>query len=346
MLAGNTVTGFAHGEAAMQKSCSSLLWLGIVALFAQSPPPNPVIRVPARLVTVPTLVFSKNGHLISGLQKNDFRVFDNGQMQATALDTASAPVSVVLAIQQNRDVRDYVPFIRKAGATIETLLLGESSESAVIAYGDDLTTLKPFESGDLQSALREFPPAGRRVRLIDAGMRGIALLRERPAARTRVLIFIGQSMDSGSESVLSPLKEQAERENVAVYALALPEFGKAFVSDTFSLQAAPSGQRGGFQAGVDLGNLVSVLGRKSKMDAATDPFSLLTTATGGTQIHFRKQNEFENAIASIGEALRSAYVLSFAPGSTEAGYHAIKVEVDVAGAKTYSRAGYWLGPNF
>ena len=345
MLTGDTVTGFAQ-DAAMQKTCLSLLWLGIATLSAQSSPPNPVIRVPARLVTVPTLVFSKDGHLIPGLQKTDFRVFDNGQVQATALDTAYAPVSVVLAIQQNRDVRDYVPFIRKAGAAIETLLLGESSEAAVIGYSDDLTTLKAFETGDVQSALRDLPAGGKRARMIDAGMRAIALLQARPRARTRILILIGQSMDSGSESMLSTLKEQAERENVAIYALALPEFGKAFVSDTFSLQAAPSGQRGGFQAGVDLGNLVSVLGRKSKMNAATDPFSVLTTATGGTQIHFRKQNEFEHAIAAIGEALRSAYVLSFAPGSTETGYHAIKVEVDVRGAKTYSRAGYWLGPNF
>ena len=37
------------------------------------------------------------------------------------------------------------------------------------------------------------------------------------------------------------------------------------------------------------------------------------------------------------------YLLSYYAGSAEPGYHALKVEVDVPGAKVYSRPGYWLG---
>jgi hypothetical protein len=50
------------------------------------------IRVPVRLVSVPTLVFSSNGQLVPGLQATDFRVYDNGRLQKAALDTVSAPV--------------------------------------------------------------------------------------------------------------------------------------------------------------------------------------------------------------------------------------------------------------
>jgi hypothetical protein len=39
----------------------------------------PTIRVPVRLVTLPTLVFSKEGRLITGLQRGDFHVYDNGR---------------------------------------------------------------------------------------------------------------------------------------------------------------------------------------------------------------------------------------------------------------------------
>jgi len=67
------------------------------------------------------------------------------------------------------------------------------------------------------------------------------------------------------------LKEQAERENVAIYALALPEFGKAFVSDTFSLQGVSRAEKGGFKGGVDLGNLVAVLRRSSHAEKHADP---------------------------------------------------------------------------
>jgi VWFA-related protein len=318
---------------------------GIVTLLAQTSDSRATIRVPVRLVTVPTLVLSKQGRPLPGLQTTDFRVFDNGNLQTALLDTASAPVSAVIAIQASRDVRAYVPFIRKVGSAVETLLAGESGEVAVLMYNDDLRAAKTFETEDMRSGLRAVPAEGRHARMIDAGVRAIAMLKRRPVSRTRILLFIGQSIDSGSESSLASLAEQAEREDVTVYALKLPEFGAAFVSDTFSLGSAPTGQRGGFQAGVDLGNLITVMGRQKKVEEATDPFSVLTAATGGTQIPFRKQSELENAVAGIGTQLRSAYLLSFSPNSTETGFHTIKVEVDVPGAMIHARAGYWLEAN-
>ena len=48
----------------------------------------------------------------------------------------------------------------------------------------------------------------------------------------------------------------------------------------------------------------------------------------------------EDGISLIGVELRSAYVLSYAPTSREHGYHTIRVEVAVPGAKVYARPGY------
>jgi VWFA-related protein len=313
---------------------------GFVALLAAQQ--MPTIRVPVRVVTVPTLVFSTESRLIPGLQGSDFRVFDNGRLQTAVLDQVSTPVSIAIAVQVNQDVRQYVPFIAKVGSAVEALLIGESGEAVVIAYNGDVTVVKPFDKGDVQSTLRKLPASGRQARMIDAGVRGVALLKERPRSRARVLLFIGQPMDSGSESSLASLRTLAERENVCIHALTLPEFGKAFVSDTFSLQGVSGGEKGGFKAGVDLGKLIAVLGRSGNAEKGADPFSILTAATGGTQLHFRKQSEMEDAIATIGVELRSAYLLSYSASSTEIGYHTINVEVAVPGAKAYARPGYWL----
>jgi VWFA-related protein len=313
-------------------------------MFGQTPQ-MPTIRVPVRLVTLPTLVFSKEGRLITGLQSGDFRVFDNGRRQRVTLDSASAPPSVVLAIQVNQDVRTYVPFIARAGSVVDTLLTGESGETAVIIYGDGVAVVKPFATGDVQSTLKNLAADGAKARMIDAGLRAVTLLRERPGSRARVLLFIGQPLDIGSESPLSALKEQTEREEVAVYALALPEFGKAFVSDTFSLQGVSRNEKGGFKGGVDLGNLVAVLRRSSHAEKHDDPFSILTAATGGTELHFRKQKELEDAIATIGLELRSAYLLSYYADAAESGYHTVKIEVDRSGARSFARPGYWLSTN-
>jgi VWFA-related protein len=309
-----------------------LIALGIAAaLGAQQ---MPTIRVPVRLVTVPTLVFSRNNRLIPGLQASDFRVFDNGRLQTVTLDTAARQVSVALAVQVNQDVRQYVPFIAKAGTAVETLLVGDGAEAAVIAYNGDVTVTKAFGERDLQSTLRRISAGGRQARMIDAGVRAIELLKKRPAARARVLIFVGQPQDNGSESTLAAMQLQAERENVSIYALALPLFNKAFVSDTFSLRGLPR-EGGGFEAGVDLGKLGHALGR-------SDAFQTLTAATGGSQLPFRQQREFEKAIGAMGVELRSAYLLSYYPDAADFGYHSIRVEVAVPGAKARARPGYRL----
>ena len=78
---------------------STLLAFGIPPLFGQNS--SPTIRTSVRLVTVPTLVFSKEGKLIPGLDANNFRVFDNGRQVRITLDTFSVPVSVVVAVQTN-----------------------------------------------------------------------------------------------------------------------------------------------------------------------------------------------------------------------------------------------------
>jgi VWFA-related protein len=304
---------------------------------------EPSFRVPSRLVTAPTLVFSSDDRLIFGLERNDFRVFDNGRAQRAALDTEAAPISLVLAVQANQDVRHYLRFIAKVGSAVEALLVGANGEAAVITYGADVRVIKPFESGDVQLSLRPLAGSGRQARAIDAGMRAVAMLKERSKRRGKVLLFVGQPMDSGSESKVAALREEAERENVSVYALVLPEVGKAFVSDTFSLEGlSSSADRGGFKAGVDLGRLVPVLTRTAQAEQATDPFSILTVATGGTQFHFRAQRELEDGIALIGVELRSAYVLSYAPSPADSGYHTIRVDVGVPGAKVHSRPGYWM----
>jgi VWFA-related protein len=320
----------------------SVLAFGLAALLGAQQ--IPTIRVPVRLVTLPTLVFSSQSRILNGLQLSDFRVLDNGRPQTVTLNTSAAPVSIAIAIQRNQDVRAYLPFIARAGSALDALLVGESGEAAVLTYNDEVTVAKPFDSGDIQIALRTISASGRPARTIDAGMRALNLLATRPASRTRILLFVGQPMDSGSESALASLVEDSEKENVAVYALTLPEVGKAFVSDTFSLQGLSSrADRGGFKAGVDAAKLVSVLDRSSSAAMRADPFSALTAATGGTQLHFRKQSQLEDAIAAIGVELRSAYLLSYYPNSQEFGYHTLKIEVDVPGAKVYARPGYWLG---
>jgi VWFA-related protein len=279
------------------------MWPGIVVLgallLAQDPP---VIRVPVRLVAVPTLVFSKENHLIPGLKKSDFRILDNGIPQKIDLDILDAPVSVAIAIQANQDVHATIPFIAKVGSVMEAHLVGATGRAAVIAYNGETKVLKPFGSGDVRWAFRAIKASGLEARAIDAGMQAIAMLKERPRTQARVLLFIGQPVDRGSEASWAALQQEADLENVSIYAL-------------------------------------------NSSDVKADPLSAVIAATGGTELHFHRQPELENAIGALGVELRSAYLLSYHPNSSDAGPHTISVEVTVPGARTHARPGYMVSPN-
>ena len=310
------------------------------AVFAQPVPP---IKVPVRLVTLPTLVFSADGSLLNNLQSGNFQISDNGHPQTFKLDTEAPPFSLVIAVQASQSARAYLPFIAKVGSTLDNSLLGETGEAAVLSYDNDVDTLKPFGGGDTQSAIRRMKEGGEQARLIDAGLRAIDLLKSRPASREKLLIFIGQPFDSGSHAKFEALAEAALKENVTVFTFALPLFGKSFISDTFTLQGLGSqGSKGGYVATVELTKLGPALKRISATAAKADPFAILTTQTGGMEIHFRKQKELENGIIAMGGALHTTYTLSYSPDPLTTGQHTVLVTTNIPGATTHHRTAYDL----
>jgi VWFA-related protein len=313
----------------------------LVAILAAQ---EPAFRLPVRLVSAPALVFSGDNRLLPNLQPPDFELLDNGHPQAFSLNATPAPVSLVLAIQVNRDVRSYVPFLAKTGSAVDALLVGETGESAVLTYADEVRVVKEFGERDVQTALRGIAAGGRSSRMLDAGARAAGMLAQRDRRRMRVLLFIGQPGDTGSESDVASLRQSLEKEGIAVFALALPLAGRAFVSDTFSLNGVTFAERGGFRAGTDFGKLVSVLHQGASAAAAGDPFALLTAATGGTQLHFRTQRQLEDGLGDVGVQLRSGYTLTYYPRPADTGYHTIGIKVNVPGAKVHARPGYWLSP--
>lgn len=321
---------------AARLACALMLIAAARSLASQEPP---VIRVPVKLVIAPTLVFSSKGRLIQGLEARDFRLFDNNRPQRINLDALVEAPAVVVAVQTNQDLRDDLPFIARVGSVMDSLLLGENGKAAVLSYGDEVNIVAPFDTGDVQSSLRKLSISGEHAHMLDAGMLAIQMLKTQPAARARVLLFVGQSFDRGSTASLRNLRLQAQAAGVAIYSLTLPVVGKKFVSNTFNIPSM-KGKRGGIEAGAELTSLIPALRHSGKARLGQDPFSQLTGAIGGTQIHFRKQAQLENGIIAIGDELRSTYLLTYAPDSAQPGYHSIRMEVDVPGARIYARPGY------
>lgn len=210
-----------------------------------------VIRVPVRLVAVPTLVFSKDNRLIPGLKKADFRLLDNGVPQTLHLDPDVAPVSFVIAIEADRDLH----YIAKVGSTMEALLVGATGRAAVIAYNNDIKLRKPFGSGDMHEAFAGVKRSGSKARMIDAGLRAIDMLKDRPRTAARVLLFVNQSADHGSQRSWADLKVAAGREDVSVYSLNSFEDGSLH-----SLVAETGGTELHFHSQKELEDAIGMLG--------------------------------------------------------------------------------------
>jgi len=79
------------------------LFTGIISPIA-APQSVPTLRSESTVVLVPTLVRTKAGEIIYGLQANDFLIEDNGIEQPLTLDDSPErePVSLVVAIQVGR----------------------------------------------------------------------------------------------------------------------------------------------------------------------------------------------------------------------------------------------------
>ena len=180
--------------------------------------------------------FSPPGPHIVGLNASDFQLFDNGLPENITLDSVSTPISVAVVVQASRDVREYTTFISNFGSVIDALLVGEHGHAAVIAYNDDIAILKSLVAEVFRPVCAPLRRKGamRAARRSDA--RRCFVEGSSPLARPRPRLLDRQPLDRGSDSALSAIEEQLWDENISVYALALPEAGKSFASDTFMVQ--------------------------------------------------------------------------------------------------------------
>lgn len=337
-----------------------------VILAGQNPPPKAnfqdgdhVIRESFKFVLVPVTVTSKSGSFVNGLTEYDFRLFDNGKPQKITEDVASHPISLVVAIQCNQEVEKILPQIQKLGSVFEALVLGDTGEMAVLSFDHRIQTLTDFtpDTDKIDAAFKKLKIGSRTSALNDAAMAGINMLRNRPAARRRVLLLISENRDNGSELKEREVLTAAEFANVPIYSVNISQLLASLTSK--AQPGRPDNRPPGAQhlpAGTvstpttesqnQMGNWVPLF--KDVFDAAKsifvpNPLTVYTRYTGGREFAFKSQKTLEHDISQIGEELHSQYLLTYSPNNqNEAGFHQIVVEVKKPALQVRTRDGYWL----
>ncbi|MER3632847.1 MAG: hypothetical protein C4325_12455, partial [Blastocatellia bacterium] len=114
---------------------------GNVASSDAGPVDGPEIVVETRLVTVPVRAMDKNGRFISGLQKSDFKVLEDGtEQEITLFSNESQPFTVALVLDMSYSAKFKAAEIQQAALQFIDQLR-PSDRVAVIAFDDDVQVL-------------------------------------------------------------------------------------------------------------------------------------------------------------------------------------------------------------
>ena len=177
------------------------------------------------LVQLPVNVTDARGTSITGLKPDNFRVFEDGQLQkVTVFDEGNTPVTVGLVVDHSRSMR---PKLRDVVAAVYTFAHSSNpqDEMFVVDFNDDVTIElmhgKAFSSDpkDLEEALNAVTARGRTV-LYDAVSEGLNHLQYAHTTK-KALIIISDGGDNASHLKYSQVLAQARQSQALIYAIAL-----------------------------------------------------------------------------------------------------------------------------
>ena len=290
-------------------AAGALLLTSWAAIGAQAPierrtPPKPIttLTLNSRLVTVAVNAIDANGVAVGDLQKNDFRLLEDGKEQKIAYfdRQATTPLSIVLAIDASdsalrferlekqaakRFVRAVLRDPKTKSATREHVAV-EPDELDVMAFANSVRELVSFTSdqASIEAALNQIA-RGESTAMYDAIYLASQQLGKTSAAggRRRVLVLITDGGDTVNDLNYDQALEQAQRAGVVIYPLIIvPIYA---------------------DAGRDTG------GEHALIELAHD--------TGGKYFYIDDAKDLGPAFQKVTDDLRTQYILGYyAPEST------------------------------
>lgn len=316
----------------------------------QMPPPEPPLPMPGsqsdqptiRSVTqevlVPTLVEKKDGDVVYGLKQNDFVLDDNGVQQKIRVqeEMDTAPVALVVAVEQGRMSALEFDKIAHLGPLLQTFLFNPRSQAALVGFDSIPHLLQDFthSQDDLTHSLQTLQPGDGGDAILDTLSYGVDLLQMQPKSYRRVLLLISEAHDHGSKHTkVAGLIRKIGQSDVLVLTVSFSPFTAQFMHDT---------KDSGENRTIDMvGALVALIQAFKKN--VTKEVALMS---GGEYTTFVSDKKFEARVVEAAKHARNRYLITFSPSDPSPGLHAIKVRLaqDYPGTHIVARADYWIGP--
>lgn len=179
-----------------------------------------VVKSTSTLVIVPTLVKAESGELVRDIEAEHFRVTDNAEEQNVDLQQVeNEPLAVVVLIQTGGAASSELGNYGKLDSIVGSILRGSRSELALISFDSHVREILAFPPrvDGVEYALTHQEVGDNGAALRDAVRYGINILQNQPAQFRRIIFFLSQPEDSGSQSRFADVVRDVARSGTTIY---------------------------------------------------------------------------------------------------------------------------------
>jgi Ca-activated chloride channel family protein len=271
------------------------------------------IRVDVDLVLVPVTVTDQMSRLVTGLEKDNFVLLDNGERQPIQhFSSEDAPISLGVIFDMSGSMSNKIEKARDA--VIEFFKTANpEDEFFLIAFNDKPTLIADFTNSvdEVQAQLAYTVPKGRTA-LLDSIYLGITKMRQAKQQR-KALLIISDGGDNRSRYTENEIKSMVKEADVQIYAIGI-----------FDSSPRSDEERYGPQL-----------------------LAEVTDVTGGRTFTVDNPNQLADVATKIGIELRNQYVLGYRPTkpSRDGKWRKVRVKLNTPKGlpqlSVYAKTGYY-----
>jgi len=275
--------------------------------------PGALIRMNVDMVLVPITVTDPMNRLVTGLEQDDFQVFENnGQQKIRSFASEDAPVSIGIIFDLSGSMTSKL--IRARESILQFIKTANpEDEFFVIGFNDRPELIEDFTSSveDIQARLATVK-SGHRTALLDAIYYGVAKTKEARHER-KALLVVSDGGDNRSRYTEGEVRSQVRESDVEIYSIGI-----------FDPYAATPEER-------------------------TGPMLLneLCEETGGRMFRVDDLSEMGDIAEKISTELRNQYVIGYTPKniSRDGKWRKVKVKLNPPSGlpplTVHARTGYY-----
>jgi Ca-activated chloride channel family protein len=278
--------------------------------------PKANIRVDTNMVLIPVTVTDPLNRFVTGLEKENFRVFeDKKEQQVSAFSSEDAPLSIGVLFDASSSMGNKLEKSRLAVAQFFKTANPED-EFFLVKFGDGAEMLQGFTRNleEIQNKLLFTTPKGRTA-LFDALYLGLSEMKNAKNPR-KALLIISDGGDNNSRYTESEIKNLVKEADVQIY-------------------------------GIGIYESMSARGRTPEEASGQGLLTEIAEQTGGRQYPVDNLNELPDIAGKIGVELRNQYMIGYSPQNLDRDGKYRKVQIKLVQPRglpplrTFFKMGYY-----